>query len=303
MPDEYFNQPIRPTARSRTGRRILTGLVLLLLIGGGLAAWLVWRGTVDLAALTGGRSTIVPAKLAQPAARRSPPALPAVPPPVAVQVGTVEARLAQLEDRLSRLDLRAEAASGNAARAEGLLIAFAARRTIDRGAPLGYLEDQLRLRFADAQPNAVQTIVDGAAKPVTLDTLLGGLDTLGIRMAGAASNDDTWTKVKREVSGLFVIRRESAPSIGPRDRLQRVKTMLVEGKVDEAIAELGRLPGAEGAGEWVALARRYETVQRALDLIETTAMLDERRLRDSKGATVEQPSPLAEPAGETAPAT
>ena len=46
------------------------------------------------------------------------------------------------------------AASGNAARAEGLLIAFSARRTLERGNDLGYLGDQLRLRFGDAEANA-----------------------------------------------------------------------------------------------------------------------------------------------------
>lgn len=39
-------------------------------------------------------------------------------------VGNVEARLAMLEDRLSRINLQANAASGNAARAESLLIAL-----------------------------------------------------------------------------------------------------------------------------------------------------------------------------------
>lgn len=309
MPDEYPTVPPRPVSRPRTGRRLLAAFVLLLLLAGGLGAWLVWRGTIDLAALTGQRQSAASAGLAERApahvppaqsATASPPAPPAAAPsPVAVQASALEARLALLEERLSRLDLRAEAASGNAARAEGLLIAFAARRTIDRGAPLGFLEDQLKLRFADAQPNAVQTIVDGAARPVTLDTLLAQLDALGIRMAGAAGNDSTWDKVKREVSSLFIIRHENAASLGPRDRLQRAKLMLAEGKVNEAIAELRFMPGAEGAEEWMAAARRYESVQRALDLIETTAMLEPRRLQDSSGNRVEQPSPLAEPARDT----
>ena len=63
-------------------------------------------------------------------------------------------RVADLEDRLSRINVQAQAASGNAARAEGLLIAFAARRALDRGSPLGYIDPQLRLRFGDAQPKA-----------------------------------------------------------------------------------------------------------------------------------------------------
>lgn len=307
--DEFQSPLYRTPVRRRTGRRIFIGLFLLLLIGAGVAGFLAWRGVIDLAALTGLRSTETTAKLAEPVpAHVPPPAQPAAapppssPPPVPAQIGTVEARLALLEDRLSRLDLRAEAASGNAARAEGLLIAFAARRTIDRGAPLGYLEDQLALRFANAQPNAVRTIVEGAAKPVTLDTLVAQLDTLGAAMAGAASSEDNWTKVKREVAGLFVIRRENAPSVRPQDRLQRARLMLVSGKVSEAVEEVRHLPGARGAQDWILAAQRYDGVQRALDLIETTAMLEERRLQDSQGNTVQQPSPLAEPAGATGPA-
>ena len=140
MPDEYPTVPMRPVSPPRNGRRIVIGLLTLLLIGVGLAAWLVWRGSIDLAGLTGDRPTAPAAKLAEPAPAYVPPAqtaatpgsaAPAISPPA--PGGPVETRLALLEDRLSRLDLRAEAASGNAARAEGLLIAFAARRTIDRG--------------------------------------------------------------------------------------------------------------------------------------------------------------------------
>lgn len=310
MPDEYPTVPMNPVSPPRTGRRIVIGLLMLMLIGAGLAAWLVWRGSIDLAALTGERAAAPAAKLAGPAPAYVPPAqtaaapaiaAPAVPPLATAQTGPVETRLALLEDRLARLDLRAEAASGNAARAEGLLIAFAARRTIDRGAPLGYLEDQLGLRFADAQPNAVKTIVDGAADPVTLDTLLTQLDTLGTALTNASGNEDAWSRVKHELSALFVIRREEVPSIGPQDRLSRAKLMLAAGKVTEAIAEIHHLPGAAGAQDWIARAQRYDSVQRALDLIETTAMLDPHRLQDSAGRKVDQPSPLAPPPASAEP--
>ena len=76
---------------------------------------------------------------------------------VAEQQGGIDQRLAAAEQRLARLDLQAQAAAGNAARAEGLLIAFAARRALERGEELGFLADQLRLRFGDNWPNAVRT--------------------------------------------------------------------------------------------------------------------------------------------------
>ena len=304
MQDENLMTPAGPVRHSRTGRRLLTALVLLLLLAGLLGAWLVWRGTIEVAALTGRGVAVTPSPLAQPAGAPLPPAVPGAPavaPPVAVPgapavvASPVEMRLALLEERLSRLDLRAEAASGNAARAEGLLIAFAARRTIDRGAPLGYLEDQLKLRFADAQPNAVRTIIEGATAGITRDTLLAQLDSFGLRVAGIGGGEDSWARVRREVSGLFVIRRESVSSLSPRDRLERAKVMLASGKTDEAIAEVRRLPAADIARDWIAAAQRYEAVQRALDLIETTAMLDEHRLQDGAGNRVEQTSPLAGP--------
>src|SRR3546814_8952066 len=63
---------------------------------------------------------------------------------VTEQQGGLDQRLAAAQQRLARLDLQAQAAAGNAARAEGLLIAFASRRAIERGVELGYLADQLR---------------------------------------------------------------------------------------------------------------------------------------------------------------
>jgi hypothetical protein len=70
------------------------------------------------------------------------------------QQGGLDQRLAAAEQRLTQLDLQAQAAAGNAARAESLLIAFATRRAVERGAELGYLSDQLRLRFGRAGATA-----------------------------------------------------------------------------------------------------------------------------------------------------
>src|SRR5690606_13790969 len=57
---------------------------------------------------------------------------------VEVQTGGIDQRVAAMEQRLTRLDLQSQAAAGNAARAEGMLIAFAARRSLERGQPLGF---------------------------------------------------------------------------------------------------------------------------------------------------------------------
>lgn len=208
--------------------------------------------------------------------------------------GGLEQRLAAAEQRLARLDLQAQAATGNAARAEGLLIAFAARRAIDRGEPLGYLADQLRLRFGDAMPIAVDTVVAGAQRPVTLDQLVTRLNGLGPELSSAPS-DLSLASLGDELASLFVIRRDTTPGLQPAQRLERAKLFLTSGRVPAAIAEVRNLPGAANAGSWIGDAQRYAAVQRALDLLETSAVLEPRRLRDRNGVVVEQLSPVASP--------
>ena len=209
---------------------------------------------------------------------------------VAQQQGGLDQRLAAAEQRLARLDLQAQAASGNAARAEGLLIAFAARRSLERGAELGYLADQLRLRFSDALPNAVDTIIEASRNPVTVDRLIARLENIGPRLA-QTTEEPTFGRLRRELGELFVIRRQSAPSPQPERRLERARLFLQSGRVGPAIQEVRQLPGAADARRWIADAERYAAAQRALDLIETSAVIEPQRLRDGDGAPVRQPAP------------
>lgn len=205
-------------------------------------------------------------------------------------------RVADLEDRLSRINVQAQAASGNAARAEGLLIAFAARRALDRGSPLGYIDPQLRLRFGDAQPKAVTTIVNASRQPVTLEELAAGLDDIGPSLTSGSSGAGFWTEFQQELSELFVIRRQGTPSPAPQQRLLRAKRYVETGNVDAAIAEIEKLTGVEkdeDASKWMEKARRYNEARRALDVIETAAILEPQQLRTSEGERVDQPSPLA----------
>jgi hypothetical protein len=86
----------------------------------------------------------------------APPPAEAVPPPPEAQPQPVAAvpeptpggerlvidpettrRVSALEQRLSQIDFQSRAAVGNADRAEALLVAFAARRALDRGIGLG----------------------------------------------------------------------------------------------------------------------------------------------------------------------
>lgn len=305
MQDELTTSPpVPPARRQRSAQGILIVAPIAFLLGIALAGWLVWSGKL---AEWFHEPEVVQAAAPPPAASPSPriASQVAVPPPSPDLPGlaVVETRLALLEERMSRLDLKAESASGNAARAEALLVAFAARRMVVRGEPLGYLENQLRLRFGNAQPNAVQAIIEAAKKPVTLDQLTAQLVAASPTLTRAPKDEDAWARVKREISNLVVIRRDTSPSPAPQSRIERARLMLASGKVDEAIAEVQRLPGASGAEDWIAAARRYSEAQRALDLIEATAMLEPYSLQDGEGRKVDQPSPLAPTAEEAYPGT
>jgi len=213
---------------------------------------------------------------------------------VVEQQGGLDSRVAAMEQRLARIDLQLEAATGNAARAEGLLIAFAARRAIERGTPLGYLGDQLRLRFGDARPNAVQTVIDVSRDPVTLDQLIARLDGLAPQLVNNEPRGDVAGWFGRELSELFVVRREDQPSPQPRRRVDRARLFLETGRPEAAVAEVRNLPNAREAAGWIADAERYARAQRALELIETTAILETRGLRDGAGNLVRQPSPAGD---------
>lgn len=313
MPEDVYSSPMAaPPARSGLSLRgVVTLAMIAFLVGAALVGYLVWNGKVqmsgrDLAAMIGEPSDAasaspVPAPLPAPVASPAP----ALPIPAQDAVAGVDGRVAALEQRLARLDLQAAAAEGNAARAEGLLVALAARRALERGAPLGYLADQLKLRFGAAQPAAVDTVIRSAAAPVTLDQLAAGLDAMGARLTTTPVNEGGWQRLRRELSGLFVVRHDDTPTINAATRLDRARLLLRTGQIDSAIDAVARLPGAASAGEWTGQARRYAEAQRALDLIETTALLDPDKLRTGGGQSVQQPSPagpsLVPPVAEPAP--
>lgn len=282
-----------------SAKPVLVAVLASFLLGGAVAGYAVYSMTDRAPAATGN----VPSK---PQTLSSPASSP-VPTPkatasqaareavqrVAEQQGGIDSRLAAAEQRLARLDLQAQAAAGNTARAEGLLIAFATRRALEKGAELGYLSDQLRLRFGDAMPNAVDTIIRTSRNPITLDQLIARLEGLSPRLS-ETNGQFGFARLSEELSQLFVVRRESAPSPQPQRRLDRARLFLESGRTDSAIAEVRNLPGASSAEGWIRDAERYAAVQRALDLIETAAVLEPRRLRDGAGNRIEQPSPADE---------
>ncbi len=286
MQDDFITQP--PVRRRSNGRYLALALIAAVALGGVGGLWGASKlGWVHF------NGRIAPDNL--PATSLSQP----VPSPDAAAVESAQTvmgvRMAELEQRMTKLNLEAEAASGNAARAEGLLIAAAARRTVERGAPLGYLEDQLKLRFGNAQPNAVATLVEVSNSPVTLDALEQGLAALGPTLVEVPRNTNVVMRVRAELSDLFVIRRASAPSPAPEKRYERARMFLETGRAEAAMGEVERMPGHEAARAWLALAQRYVRAQRALDLIETAAILEPRDLKDASGAPVATPSAAISP--------
>ena len=163
--------------------------------------------------------------------------------------------------------------SPEAARADGLLLIYAVRRTIDKGAPLGALAEQLRLRFGATQPQSVAAVLSAGQAPVTADTLKTELRGLAPVLLTGNRDDSNWATVKRELSELFVLRKENGPSLAPNERLIRAEALVDAGKLDLAVTEVAALPGASIAQSWIARAKRFSDARKALDRLEQVAIL------------------------------
>jgi hypothetical protein len=183
-------------------------------------------------------------------------------------------RVAQLEERVAEIDIQSRSAAGNANRAEGLLIALAARRALDRGVGLGYIEGLLQQRFGNRHRQAVATVITASRQPVTLDKLRADLQEVAPELTGAGPDQNWWTALKTELSGVVTVRRAGTTSTMPAERMKRASRSLEAGQVDIALLEVLRMPGRERAEPWINEARRYVAARRALDAIETAALLE-----------------------------
>jgi hypothetical protein len=264
--------------RRGIGTRMILGLVLLAFIGGALLmAWLSqnWRSLGGKAPLAGMIfNNADPLQNASGGAESIPVSQGVLAAPALVDAQA--ARIADMEQRLGRITLAAQAASYNANRAEALLTAFAARRALDAGRPLGYIEGTLRLRFGEAQPKAVATIVNAAAEPVTLADLRLGLQDIDPIARDPDQQGSWWQSFWREVRGLVILRKAGAPSPEPEQRLLRASRAVELGQIDHAIDELSALPPQPLVTRWLELARRYNEAHRALDVVEAAAILEPR---------------------------
>ncbi len=241
--------------------------LLLLIVGAALATWGLSRW--DAGARFLGIGPRQPLQVVRQAASTAQPA--------AQQAETLTAadaaRISTLESRLSAIEGQAEAAAGSVDRADALLVAFAARRAIDRGVALGYLEPLLMQRFASQHQAAVATIVTASRDPVRLDSLIAEYQALGDTLRRGGPEEGWWDGFRRELGSVVSIHKADTLSPQPQARYARALARLEAGQVDTALAETMRLPGSANATQWITRARRYIAAHRALDEIESAALL------------------------------
>jgi len=194
-------------------------------------------------------------------------------PPTPIEAPASDARIAALEGRVSQVENATERAEGSAGRADALVVAFAARRAIDRGVALGYLENLLAARFGAQHQAAVATVITASHQPVRLNDLIAEYEGLGPDLRRGGPQDSWWTNFKREMGSLVEVHRSTRPALNAEARYNRALQRLSSGDVDQALAETMRLPGAARAGDWTNKARRYVAAHRALDEIESAALL------------------------------
>ena len=256
------------TRRGSTWTARIAWALLLLLVGAALATWGLSRW--DAGARFFGIAARQPVQIV-----RQPPATPPKQQeqPAETLAAADAARISTIESRLSAIEGQAQAAAGSAGRADALLVAFAARRAIDRGVALGYLEPLIVQRFGAQHQAAVATIITTSRDPVRLDTLVAEFRTLGPSLQRGGPEESWWDGFRRELGSVVSVHRADTPSPQPQARFERALDRLEVGQVDTALTETMRLPGAQGASQWVAKARRYIAVHRALDEIESAALL------------------------------
>jgi hypothetical protein len=135
------------------------------------------------------------------------------------------------------------------------------------------LESLLVSRFGPQHQKAVATIITASHQPVRLDSLITEYEALGPELRRGGPQDSWWSNFRRELGDLVQVHRADHPSPSADARYSRALQRLNSGEVDQALAETMRLPGAANAGTWVASARRYIAAHRALDEIESGALL------------------------------
>ena len=274
-------EPIRPSPSGGVKFRTIILLLLIAFIGGIISAgWAITR--YDIFQTGNSAPSIVmdrniikesgtadsetkpsqSAELARTAANQK----------TAIDNQSIREPINNLGESLPPNDTRSQQASATVDRAESMLIAISARRAVDSGSALGYLEHELRLKFGNSNPDDVRAITDASNNPVRLATLQNQLDSASDILLSPSNDATIWDVIKKEMGELFVIRKAGSQPPQADRRLARIKTALANRDIETAILEMEKMPGAGSARDWIALAKRYMRVQQALDAIEKTAL-------------------------------
>jgi len=248
------------------GARVAIG-VALLLVGAAAATWALAHYQ-SAARLVG----VVPAQQPAPVHIVQPQPV-AAPAPAQPLAPSDEQKIADLEQRLARVESATQRAQGSAGRADALVVTFAARRAIDRGVALGYLEPLLTSRFGPDHQQAVATVITAAHQPVRLNDLITEYEMLGPQLRSGAPADGWWAQFKSQLGTLIEVHRAGRPATNPDARYAQALQLLSGGDVDDALAETMRLPAAAAASDWIDKARRYVNAHRALDELESASLM------------------------------
>ncbi|MFN3619008.1 hypothetical protein [Sphingorhabdus sp.] len=273
-------QTAQPGPRGRMRLKHIMLLLLLAFAGGGVATW--WLAS-QYGVLTG--TTAVDASQPDRGDTRS--ATGNVAPVLPPSAGTTP----QVSDQVVPVYVADSAISGDAVRGEGLLLTYAVRRTLENGAPLGYLAEQLRLRFGATQPQAVATVISAAQAPVTIDNLQTELSGLAPVLLSGDRDSSFWATVNRELSQLFVLRRDGGAAMAPAQRLVRAQALVEAGNVAAAMEEVAAMPGASAAQSWMVRARRFSDARKALDRLDQMALIRPVVVPVTVPAPVQSPAP------------
>lgn len=252
------------TAGARGGMKF-KHIMLLLLVAfavGGVATWWLARTYGVLTPPAAPEATESNSAIVQPPSGNVAPVLPPANDPAGSNEGQVAPEY-----------VTDSAISSDAVRGEGLLLTYAVRRALDDGAPLGYLAEQLRLRFGASQPQAVATVVSAAQAPVTISMLQTELNGLGPVLISGNREATVWATIQRELSQLFLLRRDGGNAIAPSQRLVRAQVFVEAGMLPQATQEVAALPGASAAQSWMVRAKRFGDARTALDRLEQMALI------------------------------
>lgn len=288
-PKPFTPQPIHISARRR-GRGALWAALIAFVLGitAMFFAWPTierWRGVKP------GGEAAAPIAV-NPAA--APGAGAAATAPITIEglaarEAALDLQLRSIEVRLAYADAASRASAADASRAERLMLAFAARRRIDRGLPLGEYEPLLRNAFSSEAATQTATVIAAAKAPLTVSDLRQALDNIAPKLMGGSVRDGIGSAIWREVSGLIVLRRDSTPSPRGIDRLDRARRLLDAAQVEAALAEVARMPGVAEAKSWTDAANRYIATRNALNALEMVALS-----HPATPAPPGQPSPTAQ---------